>query len=278
MTGRVSDILKNERLTPPLVALALLIAALMGAAHAFTPGHGKTVMAAYLIGERGTVMHALVLGVVVTITHVWSILALGMISLYATEHISETTFTFWTAALSGGIIVLLGLFLLRQRYTQYVLARYGGAVSLHHHHGFLHDHGDGFEHSHEGGDVDHGHSHVVQGVDGKPPTYRRIMWLGVSGGIVPCPAALIVLLTAINIGRLPLGLALILSFSVGLAAVLVMLGILVVRASGAVQRRLGTRNAALLMLPVASALLITLLGVFLVVQTLIQHNVIVIPG
>lgn len=280
LTGRVSDIVKNERLTPPLVLLALAIAAVMGAAHAFTPGHGKTVMAAYLIGERGTVMHALVLGVVVTITHVWSILALGLISLYATEHISETTFTFWTAVLSGGIIVLLGLFLLRQRYTQYVLARYGDADGAHHHH-----HGVFADHTHEPGEElthDHdgigSHSHVYEGIDGQPPTYRRILWLGVSGGIVPCPAALIVLLTAINIGRLSLGLMLILAFSLGLAAVLVVLGIVVVRASGAVQRRLGKRSTMLLVLPIVSSVLITMLGAYLVIQTLIQHNVIIIPG
>jgi ABC-type nickel/cobalt efflux system permease component RcnA len=280
MTGRVSDIIKNERLTPPMVLLALAIAALMGAAHAFTPGHGKTVMAAYLIGERGTAMHALVLGIVVTLTHVWSILALGLVSLYATEHISETTFTFWTAVLSGGIIVLLGLFLFRQRYAQYVLTRYGDADGAHHHH-----HGLMQDHTHEPGEDlthEHGpfgaHTHMVEGMDGKPPTYRRILWLGVSGGIVPCPAALIVLLAAINIGRLPLGLLLILSFSLGLAAVLVILGIAVVRASGAVQRRLGTRSATLLLLPVFSSVLITLLGLFLVVQTLVQHKVIIIPG
>lgn len=280
LTGRVSDIVKNERLTPPLVLLALAIAALMGAAHAFTPGHGKTVMAAYLIGERGTIMHALVLGVVVTLTHVWSIIALGLISLYATEHVSETTFTFWTAVISGGIIVLLGLFLLRQRYAHYVLARYGDADGLHHHH-----HGLMGDHTHETGEEvmhEHGpfgaHTHVITTEDGAPPTYRRILWLGISGGIVPCPAALIVLLAAINIGRLPLGLLLILAFSIGLAAVLVILGILVVRASGAVRQRLGQRSPALLMLPIVSSILITLLGAYLVVQTLIQHNVIIIPG
>jgi len=283
LTDRVNGIIKNDRLTPPLVALALLIAALMGAVHAFTPGHGKTVMAAYLIGERGTMLHALVLGLVVTVTHVWSILALGVISLYATEHISETQFTFWTAVLSGGIIVLLGLFLFRQRYAQYLLARFGGADEAHHHH-----HGMTQDHAHDDTDMgvglphEHGafssHTHVVEGRDGKPPTYRSILWLGVSGGIVPCPAALIVLLAAIHIGRLPLGLLLILSFSLGLAAVLVLIGMMVVRASGAVRRRFGSRNRALLLLPVVSSVLITLLGVFLVVQTLIQFNVIIIPN
>ncbi len=283
LTNRVNSIIENDALTPPLVALALLIAALMGAVHAFTPGHGKTVMAAYLIGERGTTLHALVLGLVVTVTHVWSILALGVISLYATEHISETQFTFWTGVVSGGIIVLLGLFLFRQRYAQYLLARFGGADEAHHHH-----HGMMQDHAHDDMDLstdlphEHGlfasHTHVIEGRDGKPPAYRSILWLGVSGGIVPCPAALIVLLAAIHIGRLPLGLLLILAFSVGLAAVLVLVGITVVRASGAVRRRFGTRSRVLLLLPVASSVLITLLGLFLVTQTLLQFNVIIIPN
>ncbi len=283
LTGRVNKIIENDKLTPPLVALALLIAALMGAVHAFTPGHGKTVMAAYLIGERGTVWHALALGGIVTFTHVWSILALGVISLYATEHISETQFTFWTGVVSGGIIVLLGLFLFRQRYAQYLLARFGGADEAHHHHhGIMQDHTHGDTDTGAGAPHEHGpfgaHTHIVESTDGKPPTYRSILWLGVSGGIVPCPAALIVLLAAIHIGRLPLGLLLILSFSVGLAAVLVLVGIAVVRASGAVRRRFGARSRALLLLPVVSSVLITVLGLFLVAQTLIQFNVIIIPG
>ena len=296
MLNRVTDILRTEELTPALVIVAFSVSLLLGMGHAFSPGHGKTVMAAYLIGERGTVMHALALGIVVTVTHVWSILALGVVSLYFTDRMTEEQFTFWTGIASGGIIVGLGLFLLQQRYKRYVLAKPAGGLDAdahgHHHllhaHGGAHFHAPGDEMKHEGIPADsvahehsHGafsHSHVVDGKDGKPPTYKSILWLGISGGIVPCPAAFIVLMLAINLGRLAFGLLLILVFSVGLAAVLVAIGIAVVRASGQVRRRIGAQSRALLALPVFSALLITALGAVLVVQTLIAHGVIVVPA
>ncbi len=292
MLNRVTDVLRTETLTPTLVFAALTISMLLGMGHAFSPGHGKTVMAAYLIGERGTILHALALGVVVTITHVWSILALGVVSLYFTDRMTEEQFTFWTGVVSGVIIVGLGLFLLQQRYTRYVLAKPAGGLDAgdhgHHHMlhtgGVAHTHGpgDGLEHAPDGTHAhSHGvfsHSHVVESKDGKPPTYKSILWLGISGGIVPCPAAFIVLMLAINLGRLALGLILILSFSIGLAAVLVGIGIAVVRASGQVRKRIGAQSRVLLALPVFSAALITILGIGLVVQTLIAHGVIIIPA
>jgi ABC-type nickel/cobalt efflux system permease component RcnA len=294
MLERVTDVLRTKDLTLPMVVLALLISAVLGMGHAFSPGHGKTVMAAYLIGERGTIWHAIVLGFIVTVTHVWSILALGVVSLYFTDRMSEQQFTFWTGVVSGTIIVLLGLFLLKQRYTRYVLSQPAGGLeadeSGHHHlisvEGEPHSPNDGLDHTGLPTDGEayahsHGmfsHSHVIDGEGGKPPTYKSILWLGISGGIVPCPAAFIVLMLAINLGRLALGLLLILSFSVGLAAVLVGIGIAVVRASGHVRKRIGARSRILVALPVFSAALITLLGIGLVVQTLIQHGVIIIPA
>ncbi len=294
MLNRVTDALRSEQLTLPIVLVALTISMMLGMGHAFSPGHGKTVMAAYLIGERGTMWHALALGIVVTITHVWSILALGVVSLYFTDRMSEEQFTFWTGIVSGVIIVLLGLFLLQQRYARFVLSKPAGALEADghgHHHlihvdGIAHTAGDGLDHAgiaadgaaHEHSHGVFSHSHMVQAADGKPPTYRSILWLGISGGIVPCPAAFIVLMLAINLGRLALGLVLILAFSVGLAAVLVGIGIAVVRASGHVRRRIGARSRVLVALPVFSAALITVLGFVLVVQTMIQHGVIIIPA
>lgn len=312
MLNRIADIIRTEEVTFPMFVIALAVSGLLGMGHAFSPGHGKTVMAAYLIGERGTVWHAFILGIIVTVTHVWSILALGVVSLYFYDSVSEEQFTFWTGVASGGIIVLIGLVLFKQRFTRFVIERYGGknaAVAHDHGHGHDHDHDHGHgeehhhhEHGHSHGDhghdhrehghshahahghhhhhgiFGHTHSHVVETEDGSPPSYKSIMWLGISGGIVPCPAAFIVLMLAINLGRLPLGLMLIVSFSVGLAAVLVGLGIAVVRASGQVRKRIGERSPILLALPVFSSVLITMLGVWLVIWTLIQHNVIVVPA
>lgn len=279
MLKRVSDIIRNKELTLPMFMLALAIAAMLGMGHAFSPGHGKTVMAAYLIGERGTVWHAFALGIVVTITHVWSVLLLGVVTLYFRETITEEQLSFWTGIASGAIIVIIGLMLFTRRYAAFAVARAHRAQAHHP----AHDHGPAFHHHHEHDhfhdhhpDHHHGHSHIVEGKDGKPPTYGSILWLGVSGGIVPCPAALIVLLLAIKFGRLALGLGLIVAFSIGLAAVLVAIGIVVVRASGEVRRRIGERSPALLALPVVSSVLITVLGLWVVVWTLLQYNVLII--
>ncbi len=96
---------------------------------------------------------------------------------------------------------------------------------------------------------------------------------------MPCPAALIVLLLAIKFGRLAMGLWLIVAFSFGLAIVLVAVGIAVVRASGEIRKRIGERSPLLLGLPVVSSVLITVLGAWVVLWTLLQHNVIVfMPG
>ncbi len=267
LLARVSELIRSKELSPPLFLLGLAIAAAMGMGHAFSPGHGKTVMAAYLIGERGTSWHALILGIIVTITHTWSILLLGVVVLYAGEAISEEQLQFWTGIASGLIILVLGVVLFQRRYRAYVLAKYGGVAHGHDHHHHHHD------------DEEHGHSHVVETVDGAPPSYGSILWLGISGGIVPCPAALIVLLLALKFGRLFYGLWLIVAFSIGLAAVLVAIGIVVVRTAGAVRERTKSRPGILLALPVFSSALITVLGGWIVFWTLIQFEVLVIlPG
>ena len=312
LIGRVSEIIRTQELTLATMLLALGIALLLGMGHAFSPGHGKTVMAAYLIGERGTVWHAFALGVIVTFTHVWSVLLLGIVTLYAGEKFTEAQVTFWTGVASGIIIVIIGVVLFIQRYSAYVLARQAHRhqhghdhahshdhpdhshdhAHAHDHHDHSHEHAHSHEHDHEhthdhvhSHDHDHehvhrhglfgkSHSHVVETEGGAPPSYSSVIWLGVSGGIVPCPAALIVLLMAIKFGRLQLGLLLILAFSVGLAAVLVAIGIAVVKASGRIRKAIGERSPILLALPVVSSVLITILGLWVVVWTLLQFNVI----
>lgn len=276
LMGRISEIIQTKEISMPMFVIAMAVAVGLGMGHAFSPGHGKTVMAAYLIGERGTVKHALILGGIVTFTHVWSVLALGIVTLYAGEEFSEEQLSFWTGVASGAIIMVIGGMLFFRRYGAFVMARHQ-AVSHHHDHRHDHDHHHHHDHDHHHHDH-HGHSHVVEGKDGQPPGYGSIAWLGVSGGIVPCPAALIVLLLAIKFGRLAMGLWLIVAFSLGLAAVLVALGIAVVRASGEIRKRMGERSPYLMALPVASSVLITILGFWVVVWTLLQHNVIVFRG
>lgn len=303
--GRLTEGLRSEELTFSVFLLGLALAIGMGMGHAFSPGHGKTVMAAYLIGERGTYWHAFLLGVIVTVTHTWSVLLLGIVVLFFSEFVSTELIQFWTGIASGAIILVIGVLLFRHRYTEFVAARLalaGHAHGHHHHdhehghrHGHTHDHSHDHSHDHDhdhAHDHDHdhhhhhgwlghhhhdgpgGHSHVIAGKDGKPPSFWSILWLGISGGIVPCPAALIVLLLAIRLGRLTYGLALIVAFSVGLAAVLIAIGFLVVKTAGAVRERTG--GTWLKALPVASSVLITLLGGWVVVWTLIEYNIIVI--
>lgn len=278
LLDRVTDIVRTKELSWSLFLAGLLIAAAMGAGHAFSPGHGKTVMAAYLIGERGTYRHAVILGVIVTITHTWSVLAMGIIALYLQEYFSLETVQFYSGIASGGIIVVLGIMLFTRRYASLIVAR---QHAIDHMYGHTHDHGDGdTDHHHHGAFGHHhhgpgGHSHVIETEDGTPPSFWQVLWLGVSGGIVPCPAAFIVLMLAIKVGRLAYGLWLIVAFSIGLAAVLVGLGIIVVRTAGAVRQRTGEHGLILAALPVASSVLITLLGAWVILWTLIQFEVIV---
>jgi ABC-type nickel/cobalt efflux system permease component RcnA len=260
----------DEELTPTMFMMGLLVAMVLGMAHARSPGHGKTIMAAYLIGERGTAWNALVLGIVVTITHTWSVIALGLIALSAAESVSEEQLSFWLGIASGIIIIVIGIILFARRYRGYLLSRHNPSVAHDHdHHGTDHDHNHG----------PMGHTHVVTNEDGTPPSFRHILWLGISGGIVPCPSALIVLLLALRFGRLQYGLWLIVSFSLGLASVLVIIGLVVVFASGRLRKYTGQGNRFLTALPVFSSAMIAILGLWVVIWTLFQYDIIVFkPG
>ncbi len=292
---RVSEVIRSDRISPTMFALGLGLAMVLGAAHARSPGHGKTVMAAYLVGERGTVGHAVLLGLVVTITHTWSVALLGVVTLSLRSYVAEETLSFWMGIVSGVLIAAIGLTLFLKRYRTWVLAKSGHVHDHAHGHSHPHDHVHNHSHGH-GGEGDpggrrkfqlsifnfqflrsskHAHDHVVRSKDGAAPSYWSILGLGISGGIVPCPTALIVLLLAIRFGRLGYGLALILAFSLGLALVLIAIGVLVVRASGLVRRFAGA-GGRLQLLSVLSSVVIVLLGLWIVLWTLLQYNVLVI--
>lgn len=264
---RLIDLLQQRDPTLTTFLLGLVIAVGMGMGHALSPGHGKTVMAAYLIGERGTYVHAMLLGLTVTITHTWSVFLLGVVTLAAGSAISEDRLTFWTGVLSGLIICGIGALLFQRRLRDLLHAREGMAAATAQSHNHPHEHGHTWTHT-DG----HGHEHRHDLVSTARPGYAHILWLGVSGGIVPCPAALIVLLLALKLGQLPYGLALLVAFSAGLAIVLVTVGVLVVRGAQAVRRRAGEQGHIFLVLPVVSAAFITVLGGAVVLWTLIQYG------
>jgi ABC-type nickel/cobalt efflux system permease component RcnA len=217
--------------------LVLLIAALFGAVHALTPGHGKTLVAAYLVGQRGTVGHAIFLGVVTTLTHTGAVLILAAI--IEGRGLSPETRAWIQTSLPlvlGLSIVCFGFFLLFQRLR-------GGA-----------------DHFHIGGH----HHHGPDGSHVPPPdvTWFGLILLGFTGGIVPCWDAIVMLVWAIGMNLLDWALPMLLAFSAGLASVLVLLGILVVKVRGFAESRLGS-GTWIKRLPLLSAIAMILLGFWL---------------
>ncbi len=298
-----------------VVLLAVAVAAALGALHALEPGHGKTVVGAYLVGSRGTASHAVLLGLIVTASHTAGVYLLGGVTLFASRYVVPERIYPWLSVTSGLIIAGLGFILLRQRLR-------GGRDHAHSHdhehghdhgHEHPHDHGHGHPHGHPAGahdsransrDLHHGgsepHAHgrgaghsldersngeVAQchPTDDAPHTLGgrahrhapiggvsagQLLAIGVSGGIVPCPAALVVLLSALALHRVGFGLLLIVAFSAGLATVLIAIGLLIVHARRMMARFDGRGVLVTRWLPMTSAAMITLLGVGMVLQTI----------
>src|SRR5262249_6739200 len=256
-------------LGPWAILTSLLIAAILGGLHAFTPGHGKTVVGAYLVGSRGTARHALLLGLVVTATHTLGVYVLGLGTLAASAWVVPERLFPCTTVISGLLVVAVGASL--------ATSRFRAAAGHHHHHhhgddqlhGHGHDHGHDHEHHHHH-DHDHGHSHLPP--PGTPITIRSLVALGISGALLPCPSALVVMLGAIVLGRVAFGLALIVAFSVGLASVLTAIGIVMVYARGILEQ-LPLNGRFARYAPVASAVVISLAGIAVVVEALAQMGV-----
>lgn len=269
---------------PGALLLALILAFGWGAAHALTPGHGKTVVGAYLVGSRGTARHALFLGLATTLTHTAGVFALGLITLFASRYILPEQLYPWLSALSGLLVVILGLNLLRDRLHTWRHGRQHALGAPHTHpdhaaHSHLHDHhhdthaGDPHPHHHDHDHGHHKHSHLPPGANGERVTWRRLLALGISGGLVPCPSALVVMLGAIALQRVGLGLLLIVAFSLGLAGVLTAIGLIFVHA-GRLVERLPMRGRLLPALPLASAALVVLLGLGITWRALAQTGTI----
>ncbi|MEM7029693.1 MAG: sulfite exporter TauE/SafE family protein [Chloroflexota bacterium] len=247
------------------VLLALAAAFGWGAMHAFSPGHGKTVVAAYLVGSRGTARHALFLGLTTTITHTAGVFLLGAVTLFVSYYILPETLYPWLGVASGLLVVILGLSIIPDR-----LRRLKGD---HHHHNHDHEH---HHHHHDHDhfhDHDHTHSHLPPGAEDASVTWRSLLALGISGGLVPCPSALIVMLSAIALGRIGFGLILILAFSIGLAGVLTATGLAFVFA-GRLFERVPVKRLPMQALPLLSALVITVIGLGITGQALLQTGVI----
>jgi high-affinity nickel-transport protein len=231
---------------------AALIAAGLGALHALEPGHGKTIVAAYLVGSRGTSRHAVLLGIVVTAAHTAGVFLLGAVTLYASRYIVPEQLYPWLGTISGLSVAGLGIFIFLRHLT-----------------------GESGEHSHAPGEQ---HSHwflsmfkrstpgASAGVaastsSSRVLSLRELCILGITGGIVPCPAALVVLLSAFSLHRIGFGLFLITAFSVGLAAVLVIVGLTMVYTKRFMSARMQSGSAAVRYLPLVSSAFMVVLGV-----------------
>jgi ABC-type nickel/cobalt efflux system permease component RcnA len=234
-------------LKSPWALLALVGACcLLGALHALTPGHGKTLLAAYLVGDRGTPRQAVMLGTVITFTHTAAVFALGGAVLLAGDQAVPGAVVPVLTAVAGVVVLVLGVRLVRRRW------RTAPSAHDHHHddHGRTHDE---YRHDEHG----HGHGSVVT----RPPSLRSLATVGLSAGMIPCPEALSVLLLAVGLHRTGLGLVMIVAFSVGLAAVLVGLGLLLVTAAPVLSRVADRRSGwVTARLPLLSAVVVAILG------------------
>jgi len=272
VTGRIDALVSVERLSAAVVALSMLAAFFWGAAHALTPGHGKAVVAAYLIGARGTARHAGILGLTVTLTHTAGVFVLGAVTRYLSRYILPEVIYPWLSVASGLLVVLIGLALLYRHLDKMFHDRKAEHTHVEHTHPHDGAHSPGGSRSHVQHTHSHGgHSHLP--VDGSKITWRGLVALGVSGGLVPCPAALVLLLGAISLDRLAFGMVLVLAFSAGLAIILTGIGLLMIYARKLFERFTFEARVPRL-LPVVSASIITLAGVGIALGALQQTGIV----
>src|SRR5205085_604004 len=216
-----------------------------GAAHALSPGHGKTIVTAYLVGSRGTPLHAALLGLIVTATHTVGVFALGLVTLSLSQFVVPDRLYPWLNLVSGLLVVSVGAAVFWSRIRHRLACTHARARAHHHDHG--HHHG-------------HGHRHGDLG-------WRSLVGVGISGGLLPCPSALVVLLAAISLHRVAFGLLLIVAFSAGLALSITGVGLAAV-----VAKRLFARTSfdgrIVGLLPAVSAAVILVAGVAMTARAL----------
>jgi nickel/cobalt exporter len=232
--------LVHHDLSPGFVLLSLLLALFWGAAHALGPGHGKAIVAGYLVGTRGTARHAFLLGLIVTATHTVGVFALGLVTLALSAFLLPEDLFPWLNLVSALLVVAVGLAVLRSRAGEWRHARAHARERDHHHHGHHH-------HRHE------------------PGGGRGLLGVGISGGLLPCPTALVVLLAAISLHRVGYGLVLIVAFSLGLAATVTGIGLVAVTAKRLFASA-GLDGPLVRALPAVSALVVLALGLLMTVR------------
>ncbi|MFB7584237.1 nickel/cobalt transporter [Streptomyces hydrogenans] len=309
--GRIANwfdaLVSRHELTLPVGLLALLLAIVLGASHALLPGHGKTIMAAYLAGRRGTRRDAVTVGATVTLTHTAGVLILGL-ALPTATHLAGETILAWLGLTSGLIVTAIGLWLLTRA------LRHKPTHSHHHHsHGHSHHHHHQHSHPHEHGH-EHGGSHhpapstathtgapesaaaatrTLTAPAQAPASHRMqehapfehthasrpagkagLIGMGIAGGLVPSPSALVVLLGAVALGRTAFGILLVLAYGLGMAATLALAGMLLLHVKHRIKKA-GDRprlrwlvGTASRIGPVATSALVVVVGLGLAVRAL----------
>lgn len=268
---RLTQLIPTDDVSTKILIFSLLVALMLGAVHAMSPGHGKTVVAAYLVGSRGTIKHAFLLGAIVTLTHTAGVFALGLVALFASQYILPEQLYPWLGFASGMTIVGIGLWQFVKRFAQL----HGHSHTHHHHH---HDHGHHdhaphtghhhHDHNHYHDHDSHGHSHHLDSI-----TPASLIAMGISGGLVPCPSALVVLLSAISLNRIGFGMLLIMAFSLGLASVLIGIGMLALSAKQLLDR-VRWQGRLMRRLPLCSSAVIAMLGLVIAYQALSSGGVV----
>jgi ABC-type nickel/cobalt efflux system permease component RcnA len=283
-------LISRGRLSVGIVLISLLIAAFWGAVHALTPGHGKALVAGYLVGTKGRPRDAVLLGATVTVTHTAGVFGLGLVTLLLSQFIVPDTLYPWLTLVSGVLVVGVGLSVLVQR------LRRGGWHDHHHHgdatehhvHGSHRHHQHGRVHAHEQFaaerpwrelgvlQIQGGAAALAGSVPARIPVDRRhddaltsrgIVGVGVAAGILPCPSALVVLLSAIALHRVGFGIVLILAFSLGLAATITGIGLVAVLARRTFSRA-SLDGRLVRVLPAVSAFVILCVGLVLTARAI----------
>lgn len=250
-----AKLIAEKNLSLGFVALSLLVALFWGAAHAFSPGHGKAIVAGYLVGTRGRPRDALMLGLIVTVTHTAGVFALGGVTLLLSAFIVPEQLYPWLNLVSALLVVGVGLTILRWRIRSW---RSGERLGGDHDHSHGHDHAHG--HSHTDG---HSHHHDDAAATGR----TGLLGIGISAGIIPCPTALVVLLAAISLQRVVYGLVLIVAFSFGLALAITLIGLVAITAKRAFSR-MSFEGRLIRALPAVSAVVVLVLGAAMTIRAL----------
>jgi ABC-type nickel/cobalt efflux system permease component RcnA len=293
--GEIPDLFRVADLTPIVALGSIALAMALGAGHALTPGHGKTLMAAYLVGTRGTIRHAAGLGLAVTVSHTLGILVLALLVTGAESALPADVVVRTVPIVAAAAFVAIGGWMvvaeLRRRRRRSHLAaalmrahdeehaRMHEADHDHDHdraaadeaHGDREAHGEHADGEHAHGEHSHGairHSHLP--ADDRTISWRSLFALGLAGGIIPSTNALIILLGTIVAGRAAFGIVLVIAFGLGMALVLGGVGAVMVVARERLERlpsssRFGALAAQA---PLVASIAVLGIGIWLTTQTL----------